>query len=179
MGEAQEPLPVRLLVAVMYEGRFPVAAVVDRLVERFGSTSAAYGPVPFTWSDYYAAEMGPGLIKTYLVFERAIERDLLPEIKLWTNSIEAGHASAGRRRVNIDPGYLSRDKLVLASTKDFYHRLYLGQGIYGEVTLHFRKGAFRHFSWTYPDFKEQAFLEFLSKARAELAGELRKENRDA
>jgi hypothetical protein len=75
--------------------------------------------------------------------------------------------------VNVDPGYIARDKLVLASTKDFYHRLYLADGIYGEVTLHFRKGVFRFFSWTYPDYKEPSFLEFLTKARAKYMHEIR------
>jgi hypothetical protein len=77
--------------------------------------------------------------------------------------------------VNIDPGYIARDKLVLATTKDFFHRLYLGKGIYGEVTLHFQKGAVRHFSWTYPDYRDKGVQDFLIKVRAELAGKIRKE----
>ena len=99
----------------------------------------------------------------------------MPDIKLWTNALEQESAADGKRKTNIDPGYLARDKLVLATTKDFYHRLYLSKGIYGEVTLHFRQGSFRHFSWTYPDYKEEKLHEFLIKARASLAGKIRKE----
>jgi len=70
----------------------------------------------------------------------------------------------GKRTINLDPGYLAQDKLVLATTKDFYQRLYLGQGIYGEVTLHFQKGRFRYFSWTYPDYSDPPFLDILDKS---------------
>jgi hypothetical protein len=119
--------------------------------------------------------MGARLKKLYVCFTDLIRREELPSIKLWTNALEEDHACAGRRTVNIDPGYVSRDKLVLATTKDFFHRLYLGRGIYGEVTLHFQKGAFRHFSWTYPDYREKDVQEFLIKARASIAPQEKKE----
>jgi hypothetical protein len=174
MGTPQKPLKTTLFMGIMFREGFAVPPLMDRLRNRFGPAEFSYGPVPFSWTDYYAAEMGENLFKTYICFESPVERELLPEIKQWTNGIEQEYAAGGRRAVNIDPGYLARDKLVLASTKDFYHRLYLGQGIYGEVTLHFRQGRFRYFSWTYPDFKEEKLQEFLMKARAKLVGELRK-----
>ena len=117
--------------------------------------------------------MGVGLKKLYLTFETLIQREALASIKAFTNEIETRYASNGKRRLNLDPGYLAGDKLVLASTKDFYHRLYLSQGIFAEVTLHYRKGCYRYFSWTYPDYKEPAFLEFLEKARAGYMKEVR------
>ena len=158
----------------MYAPDFDLAGIADRLAERFGEVEFGYGPVPFSWSDYYAPEMGSGLQKTYWCFAGMLNREDLPGIKLWTNEIETSFAINGKRSVNIDPGYLARDKLVLASTKDFFHRLYLGQGIYGEVTLHMREGVYRIFSWTYPDFQEKSLHELLIKARASLVGELRK-----
>ncbi len=174
MGTAYPAEHVKLFVGVMYSPDFDLAGVLQHLAERFGEVEFAYGPVPFSWSDYYAPEMGGGLQKIYWCFAGMHNRDELPEIKLWTNEIEASYAIGGKRPVNIDPGYLARDKLVLASTKDFYHRLYLGQGIYGEVTLHLREGVYRIFSWTYPDFQEKSLHELLLKARASLVGELRK-----
>ena len=175
MGTPQKPQKVAFFAGIMFRQDFVMQPLMDRLQAQFGNMEFFYGPLPFSWTDYYADEMGIDLFKTYICFESRIERELLPEIKLWTNSIEQEYTAGGRRAVNVDPGYLSRDKLVLASTKDFYHRLYLGQGIYGEVTLHFRQGRFRCFSWTYPDFKEEKLQEFLIKARAKLVGELRKE----
>ena len=117
--------------------------------------------------------MGPDQRKLYLTFENPIEPRTLPDVKNFTNAIERRLATNGNRCVNIDPGYLTRDKLVLATTKDFFHRLYLRDGIYGEVTLHFRKGRYRYFSWTYPDYREPGFQVFLMKARSKLVHELR------
>jgi hypothetical protein len=174
MGTTQKPLPVKLFFAIMYHERAPIDAVLERLRSRFGRIEATFGPAPFSWTDYYAKEMGASLLKSYCCCERLIGREDLPAIKLWTNALEQEYATLGNRTVNIDPGYLARDKLVLASTKDFYHRLYLGDGIYGEVTLHFRQGKYRYFSWTYPDFKEEKLQEFLMKERAGLIGELKK-----
>lgn len=175
MGTPHEPPPVSLFAGIMYGEGADVGAVLGRLEERFGKIARSCGPLPFSWTDYYAGEMGNRLKKMYVCFSDRISRDELPSVKLWTNGLERDYLRDGRRNVNVDPGYLARDKLVLATTKDFFHRLYLGKGIYGEVTLHFRKGAFRHFSWTYPDFRDTTVQEFLVRARADLAGDLRKE----
>ena len=174
MGTIQNPQPVRLFTAIMYQEKMDGASLYNRLEKKFGGIHAIYGPCSFTWTDYYAAEMGDNLHKSYCCFDPLVGREILPAIKRWTNDLEQEYAHEGNRIVNIDPGYLSRDKLVLASTKDFYHRLYLGDGIYGEVTLHFRQGKYRYFSWTYPDFKEEKLQAFLMKERAALVGELRK-----
>lgn len=175
MGTPQEPIPVKLFTGIMYDEQVEIGLVLKQMEERFGKTELSCGPIPFLWTDYYREEMGGNLKKLYVCFAGLIKRGELPGIKLWTNALEKEYAAAGRRKVNIDPGYLARDKLVLASTKDFFHRLYLGKGIYGEVTLHFQKGAFRHFSWTYPDYKDKGVQDFLIKARAGLVGKIRKE----
>jgi hypothetical protein len=174
MGTALEPSSVKLFAGIMYDENLEIGPVVGAMEERCGKTELVFGPIPFSWTDYYAPEMGRRLQKQYRCFSGLVRRDELPDIKLWTNRLEQEYALEGRRQVNIDPGYMARDKLVLATTKDFYHRLYLGKGIYGEVTLHFQKGAFRHFSWTYPDYKDTRVQEFLIKVRAGLAGETRK-----
>lgn len=174
MGIPGKPDPVKPLIGIMYDERFETAPVLHTLQTRFGDTEYVYGPVDFTWTDYYAPEMGGRLKKLYICYSKLIERTELPDIKLWTNVLEQESAADGKRKINIDPGYVARDKLVLATTKDFFHRLYLGKGIYGEVTLHFRQGSFRHFSWTYPDYKETKLHDFLILARASLVGQIRK-----
>ncbi|MBN1130134.1 MAG: DUF4416 family protein [Chitinispirillaceae bacterium] len=179
MGTPQQPPPVLLFVAIMYDKDAPLENALDRIMARFGPVEARHGPLPFSWSDYYEQEMGTRLMKAYYCFQQPIDREDLPAIKLWTNVLEHDLASDGKRTINIDPGYLCRDKLVLASTKDFYHRLYLGSGIYAEVTLHFRQGRFRYFSWTYPDFKEEKLQEFMMKIRAKMVGEQRKKQQTA
>jgi len=174
MGIVKEIYPVQLFVAALYRKNESFTGILDQICTRFGDVEHEYGPVAFHHSQYYAAEMGDDLVKIYLIFKQYIDRALLPEIKNFTNTIEQTHASDGKRRFNLDPGYIARDKLVLATTKDFYHRLYLSDGIFGEVTLHYRNGKFRHFSWTYPDYKEDAVQKLLEKGRAKLVTYIRK-----
>ncbi len=175
MGSAEVPLKVKLFMAVLYRPGFDPQRLFNTLKSEFGPFECLFGPIPFVFSDYYGDEMGSGLLKSYGVFEGLMDRGALPKIKVTTNGLEREYLEQGKRIVNLDPGYIARDKLVLATTKDFYHRLYLSDGIFGEVTLHFRKGVFRHFSWTYPDYKDEAFLAFLTKARAKFMRELRGE----
>jgi len=168
MGEIRKPSAVKLFVGIMFRRDFDLGAALGPLTEAYGAVGRDYGPVDFSWSDYYGEEMGGGLLKYYAVFRESANRDSLPRIKNHTNALERQFSSDGKRVVNIDPGYLAVDKLVLASTKDFFHRLYLGDGIFGEATLHYRGGRFRFFSWTYPDYQEPGFINFLETARKEL-----------
>jgi hypothetical protein len=176
MGTAAAPQRAKLVLAIMYADEKLAQTALVAFSESFGAVDYAAGPLDFDrFTDYYRAESGAGLCKRYYAFEALIERDSLPSIKNAANLIEARFAADGKRRVNLDPGYLTNDKLVLASTKDFYHRIYLGEGIYAETTLHFRKGRFRRFSWTYPDYMDERVLDFLTRARADLVGRLRKQ----
>ncbi|HET9942723.1 MAG TPA: DUF4416 family protein, partial [Terriglobia bacterium] len=96
--------------------------------------------------------------------------------KCHTNALEETFAADGasvKRPVNLDPGYLENSKIVLASTKNFYHRIYLGRGIFGEVTMHFRNGAFEFFQWTYPDYKSPEYQAFFMELRTLYRNQLR------
>jgi len=172
MGTAEQPSQAKLFLALLYRPDAALDAIMIEITHAFGAVERMYGPIQFAFSDYYKDEVGERPLKQYMTFERLIERDMLPAVKTATNAIEARYLDNGVRTANLDPGYLVKDKLVLATTKDFYHRLYLAQGIFGEVTLHFRKGVFRYFSWTYPDYMDPAFLEFLTKERAAFVHEV-------
>jgi len=174
MGTAQKPSDVKLFIAFLYNENAPLDLVAEKLDLLYGKRLYSLGPLPFSWTEYYSGEMGQSLQKVYFSYEKSIDRSDLPAIKNYTNSIEELTADHnGNRTVNIDPGYVSRDKVVLATTKDFYHRLYIADGIFAEVTLHYRKGSFRYFSWTYPDFRNPATLQFLERIRAPLVKEIR------
>jgi hypothetical protein len=161
-------------MAFLYNPAAPFEAIQKKLDDRFGERQFSFGPVPFSWTEYYSGEMGQSLLKSYFSYQTSIDRDSLPSIKHFTNALEQTSAdSHGNRLINIDPGYVTRDKVVLATTKDFYHRIYLANGIYGEVTLHYRKGKFRYFSWTYPDFRNAEIMLFLERVRAPLVKEIR------
>jgi hypothetical protein len=175
LGTATTPCKVQLFIALLFAAEAPVDEILRLLDRSYGNRERIHGPVAFSWTEYYREEMGSPLQKMYFSYAVPIDRDELPAIKLRTNAIERQFADAtGNRMVNIDPGYVARDKVVLATTKDFYHRLHLGRGIYGEVTLHYRKGRFRYFSWTYPDYRDPEVMRFLERIRAPLVRELRR-----
>ena len=140
--------------------------------ERFGPAARSSEVIRFDFTVYYEPEMGPNLLRKFLAFERPVDAAELAGIKLWTNALEDRFAAepgfAVRRPINLDPGYVAPSKLVLATTKDHAHRIYLGQGIHAEVTLTFLKGAFEPMPWTYPDYRTEAYRRFFEQVRADL-----------
>jgi hypothetical protein len=112
--------------------------------------------------------MGPNLKKVLLSFDQHFQAGELWMAKRTAIDIEEMYKRDHKRRINIDPGYLETSKLVLASTKNFSHRIYLNQGIFGEVTLLYADNAFQKLPWTYPDYLDPEFLQFLSKTREDL-----------
>ena len=137
------------------------------LAETYGVIALRSTPIPFTQTTYYEREMGTNLTRLYVAFDPLVSIAALAAVKHTTNQLEARWAtSQGQRRVNIDPGYLDLAKVVLASTKDHSHRLYIGDGIFAEVTLRYRQHAFQPWEWTYPDYRVPATLTFFHQLRA-------------
>jgi len=141
---------------------------------------ASFGPLdlvsvwmPFDYTTYYEPEMGAPLVRRMLAFKKLIQQSELPAIKLTTNRLEATYSQRGKRRVNIDPGYLLFERLVLASGKNFSHRIYIGQGIYADLTLIYRRGAFEKLPWTYPDYADQPMQTVLQQVRSKYALDLK------
>jgi hypothetical protein len=141
------------------------------------SLEAAFGQVlretPSThweYSDYYAGEFGRPLMRRFLFFRDLIEQGALMDIKLRSIQLEAGMSMAGKRLVNLDPGYLTGSKVVLSSTKDYSHRIYLGRGIYAEITLYFKHGMFRPHVFTYRDYREGENLRLFGEMREVFKG---------
>jgi hypothetical protein len=152
------------VVGLLAPGEAALAAAEIALAAEFGPVSARSATIPFDFSDYYAAEMGPALLRRW-VAHGPVERGRLAALKLAAGRIEAGLAESGRRSVNLDPGLLSPHSLVLASTKDFAHRIYLADGIFAEVTLVYRSGRFEPLDWTYPDYRTEPCHAFLCACR--------------
>lgn len=123
----------------------------------------------FNQTNFYEAEMGSNLKKQLLAFARFMDPAELPDSKLLSNDWEREYAQAAggknSRPVNIDPGYLTEAKLVLASTKDRDHRMYLRNGIYAEITLYYHQRQWRTSRWTYPDYQQQAYFDFFCECR--------------
>lgn len=138
------------------------------LSERFGPIDTESEVYPFTFSTYYVKEMGTPLVKRFVSFADLIAPDQLADIKRFANGLEQRiPRTDGKpgRGVNLDPGYLAAAKVVLATTKDYSHRVYLGGGIFAEVALQFRCGAFESLPWTYPDYKTDLALTYFARVR--------------
>jgi hypothetical protein len=165
LGEIRLAGPVKLVVGILAKDREWLARARERLGSVFGRSDVESREAPFGSTDYYAREMGEGLIRQWVGFESLVMPEGLPGIKRRTNLLEEEMALAGRRRANLDPGYVNDARLILATTKDFAHRIYLGAGIYAETTMVYKEGAFRPLEWTYPDYRSKESREFFQQAR--------------
>ncbi len=166
MPEAKpEVKPVKLICGVLYSKTIDLNRLDSRLQYLFGSVDLKSMPFDFTFTDYYNDQMGSDLVKQFYSFEKLIQPDMLADIKKATVSIESDFSISGKRAVNLDPGYLEESKLILASTKNFSHRIYLRDNIWAEVTLRYEKGEFVTHPWTYPDYSQRLAIEFLKTVR--------------
>jgi hypothetical protein len=176
MGSIRNFNPVKLFVGVLVSSETLIADVESQLAAAYGPIDYRSPVVPFTFTDYYRQETGDQILRIFFSFERLIEAETLAEIKQYTNSLEEAFASRSttvRRPVNLDPGYIEHAKVILASTKNFYHRMHLARGIFGEVTMHFRNGAYEFFPWTYPDYKSPEYQAFFLELRGIYRKQLR------
>lgn len=171
MGDILEPEQAALLVSVIMHDPDLLGQFGQEL-ETFGALAEACPVWKFDFTRYYERTMGSPLFRRFFLFHPGFASEDLPRVKIRTNEMERGFAppagSPYPRPVNIDPGYLTLSKLVLASTKDHAHRIHIRDGIYGEVTLSFRKGSFRFLPWTYPDYASQGYIDFFNSARKRL-----------
>lgn len=177
MGQPRLHTPAFLLLAAFSRHAEALDWTRRRAVEAWGPLAHESPRFDFAQTDYYQAEMGSGLKKTFLVFERAFDPSELAAVKLLTNAWEREYAAAAGapepRPLNLDPGYLTLAKLVLASTKDHSHRIYLSQGIFAEVTLYYSARRWQAREWTYADYRRDDFQAFFTACREDLHRRLR------
>ena len=180
MGQVHSPSPVLLLLAAFSRHDEALAWARAWATQAWGDVALESPAYRFSQTDYYQATMGPGLRKQFWVFSRLLaDPAKLADAKLEANTWETEYARsadhAEPRPLNLDPGYLTLGKLVLASTKDHAHRIYLGRGIFAEVTLYYRHGRWRHHEWTYPDYRRDDYQRFFSECREYLHRQLKEE----
>lgn len=170
MGEVVRPRRVNLICAALAGRREWLDRAKEVLEKALGPVDMGSEVWPFEFTDYYEREMGTGLLRIIYSFRELAEADNLATVKHTTNRLEkelAGALAGGPQRpVNLDPGYVTLGKLVLATTKDYAHRVYLGGGIYGESTLRWRDGRFEAWPWTYPDYRTERYCDFFAQVRA-------------
>jgi hypothetical protein len=165
MSDPQPPEAVKLIASLFSGDADLLNAAVQALSEKYGKADFISAPAPFTYTDYYEKEFGSSLIRRFVAFEQLIRPETLPEVKLWTNALEKRLVAEGRRRVNIDPGYLAKAHLILATGKGYTHRPCLREGIYADLTLIYRDKSFHPLPWTYPDYAGGEVIGMLTRIR--------------
>ncbi|HOM19235.1 MAG TPA: DUF4416 family protein [Thermoguttaceae bacterium] len=169
MGQPTPHPPVLLILAAFSRYEEALLWAKERSAARWGPPALQSPLFDFHQTDYYQPTMGAGLKKQFFVFPQLQDPAGLVDWKLQTNAWEAEYAQLGRhpepRPLNLDPGYLTLAKLVLASTKDFAHRIYLDRGIYAEITLFYRHGQWQPHPWTFPDYRRPEYHAFFTEVR--------------
>lgn len=172
MATPTTPQPVVFFTAVLAANETCLNTARALIEQTWGEIEVASKIYPFNYTDYYVDEMGAQILRAFFAFRTPFMRDDLPTRKLQSNAMEKAlteKLNCGLPRpVNIDPGYLALEKLVLASCKDFSHRLYLGQGVFGEITLFYRKGVFEKLPWSFPDYASGDYDEFFLTLRKKI-----------
>ena len=175
MSTPKKPDAAKLVISVFMNDKVLFDELLPGLEKAFGSTEQISDWFDFDYTDYYEGEMGSPLFRRMISFGTLIGQDDLARIKETTNAMEKNWAVNGQRNLNLDPGYLLLSRFVLATGKDFSHRIYIGRGIYAEVTLMFKKGKFHPLAWTYPDYASTEMTNFLMGVRRTYVTDLKNE----
>ncbi len=165
MGNPRIPKSVKYFASLIFRSEISLHQAQGELTNYIGKIQSTTGLIPFSHSNYYDRELGESLMRLFLLFDPLLHRDLLPEIKLKTNEIERLLSVDGKRTVNIDPGYIALEHVVLATTKGYSHRIYLNKGIYADLALVYHNGTYRPLEWTYPDYREQQTIDIMNQWR--------------
>ena len=176
MAVPTSPLPVCRFAGLLAGTEEQLAAARNELQQWYGKIDDASAIIPFTFTEYYAGEMGKNLLRQWVRFQALFNPEHLAKCKLETNMAETllarhfneklgGGGACPQRPINIDPGYIHRYKIILATTKDHSHRVYCTEGIYAEVTLHWQNNKWTPWPWTYADYQTQEAANFFERGR--------------
>jgi len=172
MWELKKPRPVKLIIGILAADPKCLDAAVSAVALKLGKIDLLSDVWPFDQTDYYKDQTGEHILRQFVSIDRLISPGRLAKLKLKTNKLEQKLAEEllldVHRPVNLDPGIIEPSKLILATTKNYSHRIYIGKNMYAEVTLIFDKGQWRPFDYTYPDYKQPCYLEFFEKVRKRL-----------
>ncbi len=177
MWELKEPRPVKLIIGILAADEDCLSVAKEALVSEFGKADLISDVWPFTQTDYYKNETGENILRQFVSVEKLIDPGKLAKIKHQTNKLEQKLVAELNldlpRPVNLDPGVIEPSKLILATTKNYSHRIYIGEKMYAEVTLVFDKGSWCPLPYTYPDYKQQCYFDFFDKVRRRLLEQLK------
>jgi hypothetical protein len=177
MWKLSKPKPVKLIIGILAANQDCLQTAVETINTRFGKIDFQSDVWQFSQTDYYKDQTGENILRQFVSLEKLIDPGKLAKIKLKANKLEqklSAELNIGLcRPVNLDPGLIEPSKLVLATTKNYSHRIYIGKKMYAEVTLIFDKGLWKPFDYTYPDYRQQCYFDFFDKVRTRLVEQLK------
>ncbi len=165
-GPRSEPPPVLVVLGLLCADEERQQRAIAELSDTWGDCDLFSEPVDFDHTPYYEQEMGPGLRRWFCTFRELVPPERLPALKWRAWQLEQQLGEDGRRRINLDPGYLDSTKVVLASFKPGPQKLYLGESVWADMVLYYRDGALQPLLWTFPDLRESRHLQWFTRARA-------------
>ena len=166
MGNPSPPDPAFLFIGTLYRKEECFSEAREKLKASFGEIAFQSPALPWDYSDYYKEELGSPITRAFIFFRNLINPEALAGIKLFTIDLELKLSAGGKRSINLDPGYLTSYQIVLASTKSYAHRVYLGKGIYAEVTLIHRDSRYCPHLFTYRDYASDEYIQIFERARS-------------
>lgn len=168
MGRIMPPEKAMLFVGFLYNDTLIFKKSLDILTEVYGEILFISEQMYWNYSEYYKSELGDNILRQFVFLKNLIDPATIVDIKLQTNKFEEIFTVDNKRKINIDPGYVTLSKIILATTKNYSHRIYLGKGIYAEATLIYKNNTYLPFFYTYRDYKEKKYIDIFMKARNEL-----------
>lgn len=174
MAQIKHIPKVKLIIGLMYKDKDSYDKAVRALIAKFGEISDSSEEYAFDFTDYYERESGKDLKKQIISFKELVGRDELADIKHFTNRIEDDISEDGKRKINLDSGYMTEHNVVLASAKEMPHKISIGRGMFGDVVLEYRKGDYQDSRHTFPDYRTRPVKDFLIKVRKRYLEERRR-----
>ena len=165
MGQIKIVNHVKIFCGLIYKEEEIFEKAKIKLEEKWGKIDIEVGPFNFDFTSYYEKEMGVNLKRKFISFENLYLPENIYEWKIFTNKVEEEFSEFNKRKINIDPGYIDNSKVILLSTKDYYHRIYIGKGIYAELTIYYSNKKYNFLNWTYPDYRTENYINFFIKMR--------------
>ena len=177
MWDLHEPKPVKLIFGILAADKRCMDAAVETVRREFGEPDLSSDVWPFTQTDYYFSQTGGNILRRFLSIETLVDPGELAAVKHRTNEVERRLAktlgTGLPRPVNLDPGIVEPSKLVLATTKNYSHRIYIGDKIYAEVTLMYGRGGWQAMPYTYSDYRQRRYIGFFERVRRRLLEQLK------
>jgi hypothetical protein len=174
MSHPKNPLPAYFFASIIYQRYDRLEEAINLLSRKEWNVSKKTEEMDFHHTDYYCEEMGKPLKRIFIFFEPLSEREKIVVLKHFSYSIEKQLSQDGKRSVNIDPGYLTLENIVLSTFKNYSHRIYLGEGVFAEITLMYRERSYEPLPWTYPDYRSDEIIKIFNREREEYKRRIKK-----